>query len=142
MKKYGLELMLGCLLLVSFLILSKQAAEVSETMSSTENSKIILVDAGHGGADPGMIGVNGLEEKIDQYCRYQKYRNNFLIFPYFFQNNPSSFLFLSKQKEGCSPPFLLLYLSALWTVCINICLNSLCCILSGIRQHHVQNSIS
>ena len=55
--------MLGCLLLVSFLILSKQAAEVSETMSSTENSKIILVDAGHGGADPGMIGVNGLEEK-------------------------------------------------------------------------------
>ena len=47
MKKYGLELMLGCLLLVSFLILSKQAAEVSETMSSTENSKIILVDAGH-----------------------------------------------------------------------------------------------
>ena len=63
MKKYGLELMLGCLLLVSFLILSKQAAEVSETMSSTENSKIILVDAGHGGADPGMIGVNGLEEK-------------------------------------------------------------------------------
>ena len=49
MKKYGLELMLGCLLLVSFLILSKQAAEVSETMSSTENSKIILVDAGHGG---------------------------------------------------------------------------------------------
>ena len=63
MKKYGLELMLGCLLLVSFFILSKQAAEVSETMSSTENSKTILVDAGHGGADPGMIGVNGLEEK-------------------------------------------------------------------------------
>ena len=58
--------MLGCLLLVSFLILSKQAAEVSETMSSTENSKIILVDAGHGGADPGMIGVNGLEEKGDK----------------------------------------------------------------------------
>ena len=66
MKKYGLELMLGCLLLVSFLILSKQAAEVSETMSSTENSKTILVDAGHGGADPGMIGVNGLEEKGDK----------------------------------------------------------------------------
>ena len=63
MKKYGLELMLGCLLLVSFLILSKQAAEVSETMSSTENSKIILVDAGHVGADPGMIGVKGQEEK-------------------------------------------------------------------------------
>ena len=57
MKKYGLELMLGCLLLVSFLILSKQAAEVSETMSSTKNSKTILVDAGHGGADPEK-GIN------------------------------------------------------------------------------------
>ena len=63
MKKYGLELMLGCLLLVSFLILSKQAAEVSETMSSTENSKIILVDAGQCGTYAGMIGGNGLEEK-------------------------------------------------------------------------------
>ena len=58
MKKYGLEL-----LLVSFLILSKQAAQVAGTMATTDNSKTILVDAGHGGADPGMIGVGGLEEK-------------------------------------------------------------------------------
>ena len=32
-------------------------------MATTDNSKTILVDAGHGGADPGMIGVGGLEEK-------------------------------------------------------------------------------
>ena len=48
-----------CLILALFILsfylgrgvcaLAKQAAEVSETMSSTENSKIILVDAGHGG---------------------------------------------------------------------------------------------
>ena len=63
MKKYGLELLMACLLLVSFLILSKQAAQVAVTMATTDNSKTILVDAGHGGADPGMIGVGGLEEK-------------------------------------------------------------------------------
>ena len=63
MKKYGLELLMACLLLVSFLILSKQAAPVAGTMATTDNSKTILVDAGHGGADPGMIGVGGLEEK-------------------------------------------------------------------------------
>lgn len=63
MKKYGLELLMACLLLASFLILSKQAAQVAGTVDTSDNSRTILVDAGHGGADPGMIGVGGLEEK-------------------------------------------------------------------------------
>ena len=41
MKKYGLELLMACLLLVSFLILSKQAAQVAGTMATTDNSKTI-----------------------------------------------------------------------------------------------------
>ena len=36
MKKYGLELLMACLLLVSFLILSKQAAQVAGTMATTD----------------------------------------------------------------------------------------------------------
>ena len=63
MKRYGMELLMACLLLVSFLILSKQAAQVAGTMGKTENSRTVLVDVGHGGTDPGMIGVGGLEEK-------------------------------------------------------------------------------
>ena len=52
------------LLLVCFLLLSRQAAQVSGNMKSQENNrKVIAVDPGHGGADPGMVGVNGLEEK-------------------------------------------------------------------------------
>ena len=52
------------LLLVCFLLLSRQAAQVSGTMKEQENRKeIIAVDPGHGGADPGMVGLNGLEEK-------------------------------------------------------------------------------
>lgn len=63
MKGYGMEFLMACLLLVSFLILSKQAAQVAGTMSTADNSRTVLVDVGHGGADPGMIGVGGLEEK-------------------------------------------------------------------------------
>ena len=66
MKKYRIELTMACLLLVCFYLLSRQAAVIS--VNQTESTKkeagpLILVDAGHGGTDPGMIGVGGLEEK-------------------------------------------------------------------------------
>lgn len=60
-RKYGMELIMACLLLVSFYLLSRQAAVVSVQMA--EGGKLILVDPGHGEGDPGMIGAGGLEEK-------------------------------------------------------------------------------
>ena len=67
MKKYRIELTMACLLLVCFYLLSRQAAVISvnQTERGTQKaaSPLILVDAGHGGSDPGMIGVGGLEEK-------------------------------------------------------------------------------
>ena len=67
MKKYRIELTMACLLLVCFYLLSRQAAVISvnQTERGTQkaDSPLILVDAGHGGIDPGMIGVGGLEEK-------------------------------------------------------------------------------
>lgn len=63
LQKYKLELFMACLLLVSFYFLSRQAAQVSVTTKNREKSQVIAVDPGHGGTDPGMIGVDGLEEK-------------------------------------------------------------------------------
>ena len=67
MKKYRIELTMACLLPVCFYLLSRQAAVISvnQTERGTQKaaSPLILVDAGHGGSDPGMIGVGGLEEK-------------------------------------------------------------------------------
>ena len=67
MKKYRIELTMACLLLVCIYLLSRQAAVISvnQTERGTQKaaSPMILVDAGHGGSDPGMIGVGGLEEK-------------------------------------------------------------------------------
>ena len=60
MKRHFMELAMACLLLICFYFLSREAAAVSNEMS---HQKVIVVDAGHGGADPGMIGVGGLEEK-------------------------------------------------------------------------------
>ena len=57
---------MACLLLVCFYYLSRQAAAVSATFSEQtvrEEKPLIGIDPGHGGDDPGMIGVGGLEEK-------------------------------------------------------------------------------
>lgn len=58
-KRYALELVMACVLLLSFVFLSKEAAVVSKEMTS---EKVIAVDAGHGGRDPGMIGIGNLRE--------------------------------------------------------------------------------
>ena len=54
-----MELIMGCLLLLCFYCLSREAAAVSARMSQ---KKVIVVDCGHGGIDPGMIGIDGLKE--------------------------------------------------------------------------------
>ena len=61
LKKHIMELVMACLLLVSFYFLSREAAVASGEIHTDE--KLILVDAGHGGMDPGMVGVGNLEEK-------------------------------------------------------------------------------
>lgn len=64
MRKHVMEWIMACLLLVSFYFLSRQAAQVSLEIGSRQNRmETIVVDPGHGGKDPGMVGLGGLEEK-------------------------------------------------------------------------------
>lgn len=60
LKKTHLEIIMAGLLLAAFYLLSKEAADVFTTI---EDEKRIVIDAGHGGEDPGVIGINGLKEK-------------------------------------------------------------------------------
>ena len=66
LKKCVMELIMACFLLICFYFLSRQAATVSVWMNSEEaeqKGNVFVLDPGHGGSDPGMIGIDGLEEK-------------------------------------------------------------------------------
>ena len=98
MKKYRIELTMACLLLVCFYLLSRQAAVISVNQAEQGTQKavgpLILVDAGHGGSDPGMIGMGGLEEKginlsISLFLRDRLEKSGYSVMitgviPYFF----------------------------------------------------------
>ena len=58
---------MAVLMLLCFYILSREAAETAGKLVNVSGNireeKVILVDAGHGGVDSGMVGVDGLKEK-------------------------------------------------------------------------------
>ena len=67
MKKHFIELAMAVLMLVCFYILSWEAAETAgrliDVSGNIKADQVILVDAGHGGVDSGMVGIGGLKEK-------------------------------------------------------------------------------
>ena len=64
LKKHIAETFMAVLLILCFWVLARQAAKVSADLNEPKSTgKVIVVDAGHGGDDPGMIGIGSLEEK-------------------------------------------------------------------------------
>ena len=68
LKKHFIELAMAVLMLVCFYILSWEAAETAgrliDVSGNIKADQVILVDAGHGGVDSGMVGIGGLKEKL------------------------------------------------------------------------------
>ncbi len=65
-----LELFMSLVLLMSVTLIACNMNKVVESESvneteteNTKNGKVVVIDAGHGGADPGKVGVNEAKEK-------------------------------------------------------------------------------
>lgn len=66
MKKEKLELLMSVLILVAAYFLSRQSAAMVASMRAQKAEKsgfCVVVDAGHGGSDPGKVSADGVEEK-------------------------------------------------------------------------------
>ena len=50
-------------LLVSMFYLARTAAQYTMNWQKRSEEKIVIIDAGHGGNDPGKVGINGALEK-------------------------------------------------------------------------------
>ena len=62
----GLTLIFAAFLLVNFRdaeTFTKPAFEINTPLKSDISLKKVVIDAGHGGKDPGTLGVNGIKEK-------------------------------------------------------------------------------
>lgn len=61
-KKYNI--LITCLLImVSYIIYSLSVQEITPTVVLPTTNKVIVIDPGHGGIDPGAIGKTGVYEK-------------------------------------------------------------------------------
>lgn len=55
--------MVTCIMLVSLLIVGFFCVESRETLKQTKKQWVVAIDPGHGGFDPGKVGVSGTLEK-------------------------------------------------------------------------------
>lgn len=60
-----LSIIMGVLLLVSMAFVGRETARyvAAGAVKAEEETRCVVIDAGHGGDDPGKIGINGAKEK-------------------------------------------------------------------------------
>ena len=73
-----IELAVLLLFLAVLVLLSKNLQKLVSSGNVTAKNKIIVLDSGHGGDDPGKIGVNQAKEKIKKFLKRGCSKREFL----------------------------------------------------------------
>ncbi len=63
MKRKTIEILMTVILLMSALVIGQQGSVAVTNMKSANQKPIVVIDAGHGGNDPGKVGINNALEK-------------------------------------------------------------------------------
>lgn len=63
MQTKGIRLAMAVILLLSMVAVAKGAAQLVNSSDVKEKQYTVVIDAGHGGSDPGKVGINGALEK-------------------------------------------------------------------------------
>lgn len=61
--KRKIELCMTLLLLLCMILASRKLSQLVTSEGVAEGEQIVIIDAGHGGSDPGKVGVNDVLEK-------------------------------------------------------------------------------
>lgn len=61
-----MSLVMTCMLVLSMIVVAKESAEYVSSLQKEQtdlNTRTVVIDAGHGGNDPGKVGINDALEK-------------------------------------------------------------------------------